>query len=131
MSVETRRAAASELARMAGTREGRAVLQRVGHQSDQPVLVVDETDTLGDLFSRVVAASPTPPAVVAIAHRTGRLSFLALRPALASSEPGDDKHEIGETSTVGMLLEYLTTTGRRTISFSLTWGAQRAELVDA
>lgn len=131
MSVEARRAAASQIARMAATEDGRAFLKRIGHRSGEPVLVVSPSDTVGEMFARIAGSSPRPPAVVAVAHERDGLSFLAVWPAHLGGAIDGDEHEIGDTSTVGLLLDYLATSGRRAISLSLTWGSSRAELVDS
>jgi len=134
MSIEARRSAASHLATMVASKSGREALRRMGHISGAPVIAVAETDTLGELFGRIVATAPAPPAIVATIRDADpeTLVFLTLFPIPAPHRKcDDDHHRIGDSSTVGMLLDYLVTSRRREISFSLTWGAQRAQLVNA
>lgn len=135
MSIDTRRAIATRLAQMAATQDGREVLRRIGHRDGNPLIAVAEDDTLREVFSRIVTADPEPPAVIATSRAADPpcLMFLVLFPiaSVAVAAPSDDHHQIGDSSTIGMLLDYLQATDQREISFSLTWGAQRAELVEA
>src|SRR5690242_11573718 len=104
MSIEARRSAASHLATMAASKSGREALRRMGHTSGTPIIAVAETDTLGEMFGRVVAAAPAPPAIVATVRASDpeALVFLTLVPIPAPRGKGDDHHRIGDSSTVGM-----------------------------
>ncbi|OXY84138.1 hypothetical protein [Streptomyces sp. 2R] len=115
-----RRKAAFAVARDLGRHETRALFEASGYRSDEQIVVVLESDTVEELFSRVRRHSP-PVAVAIFWPESGRLEYTSFKPGDESLPFGPSTEPVGGGATVGMLFEHASRQSRGQYRFNLTW----------
>jgi hypothetical protein len=114
--------AGAALARNLGKSEIRKSFATNGYDSGQEIIVVLDSDRVGDVFERVSGYSP-PVTVAIYFEATKTMKFVTLEPGMLKDPPME---QIGANSTIGMLYEYLERLKRRSTSVRLTeWASVR------
>jgi hypothetical protein len=130
-----RRKAAGLVMRSTRSAPRRSQLADLGHISGQPIIVVLDTDTLGEVVGRIIDERPAPPAIVAMYRpAVDSLVIWSVYPNSELSKPDVEPQSADHGSTIGLLFDYMQTAGLGTLHLQLTWAAStmRADkLVDA
>lgn len=106
---DARLRAAAVLARALGTPSFRYTFHQSGYQSTQQIVIALDDDSVESVLAKCHEFAP-PVLICVFNESQDQLKFLSAEPGHGSAEQHGSS-EVGRTSTIGMLLEYLERRG--------------------
>jgi hypothetical protein len=116
-----RRAAAKMLLHALRSQEQRDLIAKTGHRSGQPVIVVLDSDTLGEVIGRIVNERVDPPVVVAMYRPADQgIVIWTFGPLEAVTAAMSDGQRAGHLATIGMLYDTMVANGEESMDVVLS-----------